>query len=61
MYFKDSVFQDTKKCGKLEQKIKVITQGYTIIADKLGKACNEAYEEFDRASIELGKLYACVK
>lgn len=49
------LLQDTKKCGKLEQKIKVMTQGYAIIADKLDKACKRSYGDFDKAAIEFGE------
>jgi hypothetical protein len=50
-----TLLQDMKKCGKLEQKIKVMTQGYAIITDKLDKACKESFGEFDKSSIEYGE------
>ena len=35
-----------------------MTQGYSIIADKLEKACKSSYDDFERASIEYGKTPA---
>lgn len=44
-----------KKSSKLENKINVMTQGYSVISDKLNTHLKNSYEGYYKAAIEYGK------
>ena len=46
--------KDSKRAAKLEQKLKVTTQGYSMRADKLDAAIREEFEGCATADIEYG-------
>ena len=52
---KTKIDKDVKKCGKLEQKIGVKSQGYVNIAEKLESELRRSLQEVDNRTIELGK------
>ncbi|GAB2267517.1 Cell cycle serine/threonine-protein kinase cdc5/MSD2 [Dionaea muscipula] len=52
---------DTKKAQRLEQKIKVLTQGYQVRANKLWSQIEATFKQMDTAGIELDSFLALQK